>query len=75
MPFGSAEGLKAAANGDRAAAERIAGYERNTLSIELAGTRWVGVGEDRVVVDVVVRDAKVGGKFAVDERARPAARR
>jgi hydrogenase/urease accessory protein HupE len=39
IPIGSAEGLKSAANGDRAAAERIAGYARQTLSIELAGAR------------------------------------
>src|SRR4029450_11726826 len=39
IPIGSAEELKSAANGDRAAAERIAGYARQTLSIELGGGR------------------------------------
>jgi hydrogenase/urease accessory protein HupE len=39
IPIGSVEGLKSAANGDRAAAERIAGYARQTLSIELGGVR------------------------------------
>jgi hydrogenase/urease accessory protein HupE len=39
IPIGSAEQLKSAASGDRAAAERIAGYARQTLSIELGGAR------------------------------------
>jgi hydrogenase/urease accessory protein HupE len=39
IPIGSAEELKSAANGDRAAAERIAGHARQTLSIELGGSR------------------------------------
>ena len=39
IPVGSADALKAAANGDRAAAEKIAGYARETLSIELGGGR------------------------------------
>jgi hypothetical protein len=39
IPIGSAQGLMAAANGDRAAAERIAGYARQTLSVELGGAR------------------------------------
>jgi hydrogenase/urease accessory protein HupE len=39
IPIGSAEGLKDAANGDGVAAERIAGYARQALSIELAGAR------------------------------------
>lgn len=39
VPVESAERLKAAANGDRAAAERIAGHARQTLSVELGGAR------------------------------------
>jgi hydrogenase/urease accessory protein HupE len=39
IPIGSAEQLKSAASGDRAAAERIAGYARQALSIELGGAR------------------------------------
>jgi len=39
IPAGSTQGLLAAANGDRAAAERIAGYARQTLSVELGGAR------------------------------------
>lgn len=39
IPIGSAEGLKAAANGDRAAAERIAAQARQALSVDLGGAR------------------------------------
>ena len=39
IPIGSAQGLMAAANGDRAAAERIAAHARQTLSVELGGAR------------------------------------
>lgn len=57
IPIGSAESLKAAANGDRVAAERIAGYARETLSIELAGARCrTGV-------------VRIGGAGATDARA------
>jgi hypothetical protein len=39
IPVESAERIKSAANGDRAAAERIAASTRQTLSVELGGTR------------------------------------
>jgi hypothetical protein len=56
IPMSSAQGLTSAANGDRAAAERIAEYARQAISIEL--------GNARCRMGAV----RIGGAGATDDR-------